>query len=250
MPQTPITRFAMARPLAVCWIYIGSIGNCAYWLFDAIERIEVALRTQIIYHFSLRHGSDFFQKKSLYRNQPNFKSDLKVVDKEISRSSEVFIKHYKAKYTNPKRPPSWMTLEILSLGTLSKIFENLRISPEKKLVSAHFGLNTFVLESWMHTLSHVRNICAHHGRLWNRTLTQVPKIPSSASFLWVKQAGASPDRLYPTICAIQYLLNTIAPGHRFGTRIKALLEEYPNIDLGGMGFPKDWKDDVFWQSEP
>jgi abortive infection bacteriophage resistance protein len=119
-------------------------------------------------------AATFFQRQSLYHNRFNFKKDLETVDKEIQRSSEVFIKHYKSKYTAPERPPAWMSLEILSLGTLSKLFENLRISPEKKAVAAHFGLNAFVLESWMHTLSHVRNICAHHGRLWNRNSRRFP----------------------------------------------------------------------------
>lgn len=216
-------------------------------VFDAIERIEVALRTQIIYQCSLVHGSHFFQRKSLYHNYLNFKKDLKTVDKEIRRSSEVFIKHYNSKYTTPKRPPAWMALEILSLGTLSKLFENLRISPEKKAIAAHFGLNTFVLESWMHTLSHVRNICAHHGRLWNRTLTQIPKLPKNPSFKWIGNSTISPDRLYATLCCIQYLLNTVAPNHTFHNRLKNLLLEYPKTDLMSMGFPSGWETEAFWK---
>lgn len=216
-------------------------------VFDAIERIEIALRTQIIYQCSLAHGSHFFQRQSLYHNRFNFKKDLETVDKEIQRSSEVFIKHYKSKYTAPERPPAWMSLEILSLGTLSKLFENLRISPEKKAVAAHFGLNAFVLESWMHTLSHVRNICAHHGRLWNRTLTQVPKLLKNPSFKWIGNTTIPSDRLYATLCCIQYLLNTVAPGHTFHTRLKNLLHEYPKTDLANMGFPSDWETDAFWK---
>ncbi|MCC6281982.1 MAG: Abi family protein [Saprospiraceae bacterium] len=215
-------------------------------VFDAIERIEVALRTQIIYQFSLAHGSHFFQRKGLYHNLANFKNDLKTVDKEIHRSSEVFIKHYKLKYTSPKRPPCWMSLEILSLGTLSKLYENLRISAEKKSIAAHFGLNAFVLESWMHMLSHVRNICAHHGRLWNRTLTQIPKLPKNPTFTWLINSAVPADRLYVTLCSIQYLLNTVAPSHSFSIRLKALLQEYPKTDQTSMGFPTGWESEPLW----
>ncbi|MCB0543984.1 MAG: Abi family protein [Saprospiraceae bacterium] len=216
-------------------------------VFDAIERIEIALRTQIIYHCSLVHGSHFYQRGALYRNRQNFIKDLKTADKEAKRSTEVFIKHYKSKYSHPKRPPAWMVLEILPFGTLSKLFENLRISPEKKTIAAHFGLNIFVLESWMHTLNHVRNICAHHSRLWNRTLTQIPKLPKNPSFTWVRHAIIFPDRIYATLCCIQYLLNTVSPSHTFHIRLKGLLQEYANTDLVSMGFPPDWDTEPFWK---
>lgn len=109
-------------------------------IFDAIERIEIAFRTQIIYHFSLRHGAHFFQDGRLFHNQVNFRNDLKTLDKEIKRSTETFIKHYRRKYTQPKRPAAWMSLEVTSMGLLSKIFENLAISPEKNKLPLILGL--------------------------------------------------------------------------------------------------------------
>ncbi|MBN8678207.1 MAG: Abi family protein [Chitinophagales bacterium] len=215
-------------------------------VFDAIERIEIAFRTQIIYHFSQAHGAHFFENGRLYHNQVNFRNDLKSLDKEIRRSSETFIKHYKRKYTQPKRPAAWMSLEVTSMGLLSKIYQNLAISAEKKQVSAHFGLNPFVLESWMHALSHARNICAHHSRLWNRTLTQTAKLPKHTGFLWISLPPSMPDRVYTILSCIQYLLNIIAPRHTFSIRLKELLAEYPAISVRDMGFPNNWEQDPFW----
>ena len=63
-----------------------------------------------------------------------------VIKKEIDRSNETFIGHYKNKYTNTTEPPSWMSLEVSSMGILSKIFQNLKKSPEKLAVTSHFGL--------------------------------------------------------------------------------------------------------------
>lgn len=215
-------------------------------IFDAIERIEIAFRTQIIYHFALTHGAHFFQDGRFFHNQVNFRNDLKTLDKEIRRSSETFIKHYRRKYTQPNRPAAWMSLEVTSMGLLSKIFENLAISPEKKKVAAHFGLNTFVLESWMHALSHVRNICAHHSRLWNRTLTQTAKLPKRTGFHWITDQPTAPDRIYLILCCIQYLLNIIAPAHSFSNRLKDLLNAHPTIPLRNMGFSSNWEQDSFW----
>lgn len=91
-------------------------------IFDAIEKIEISLRTQIIYHFALTHGSHWQLMPELYRDPMRFANHLDSLQKEIDRSNETFIDHYKSKYTSPTEPPSWMSLEVSSMGLLSKIF--------------------------------------------------------------------------------------------------------------------------------
>jgi len=119
-------------------------------IFDAIEKIEIALRTQIIYHFALKHGSHWQLMPELYRDPMRFANHLDSLQKEIDRSNETFIDHYKNKYTNPTEPPSWMSLEVSSIGLLSKIFQNLKKSPEKLAVTSHFGLkDVSVIENWI-----------------------------------------------------------------------------------------------------
>ncbi|MFN8304424.1 MAG: Abi family protein [Saprospiraceae bacterium] len=109
-------------------------------VFDAIERIEIALRTQIIHQFALIHGSHWHENPALYNRVDLFIKDMGNLNNEMQRSSEVFIKHYFRKYTSPPNPPAWMSLEVTSMGLLSKIYENLKINAEKKAVAAHFGL--------------------------------------------------------------------------------------------------------------
>jgi abortive infection bacteriophage resistance protein len=215
-------------------------------LFDAIERIEIAFRTQIIYHCSCVQGSHFFEKGNLFRNSNNFRKDLDSLDKELARSTEEFIKHYKSKYTSPVRPPAWMSLEVISIGVLSKIYENLKNSLEKRAIAAHFGVDRVVLESWMHSLSHVRNICAHHGRLWNRTLKQIPKLPTNPQFQWLNSNNINQNRLFATLSISLYLLNIIAPGHSFKVGLKNLLLQFPSIPIRNMGFPNNWETDPLW----
>ena len=82
-------------------------------IFNAIEKIEVALRTQIIYHYSLEYGGFWHLRPELYNNAVYFAEQIASLHKEIDRSNETFIKHYYQTYNDPKDPPSWMSLEVI-----------------------------------------------------------------------------------------------------------------------------------------
>jgi abortive infection bacteriophage resistance protein len=219
-------------------------------VFDAIERIEIALRTQIVYQYSIAHGGNWYENKNLFRKENYFMRDLHLIDKELSRSNEVFIKHYKNKYSSPERPPAWMTMEIASLGLLSKIYENLKISPEKKEIARKFNLgHPFVLESWMHSLAVIRNICAHHSRLWNREIPASMKLPKRTKNTWLNNTAFPQGKMYLALSAILFLLNTIIPGNHFKEKLKALIVKYPEIPLNKMGFPVDWEKEELWATK-
>lgn len=120
-------------------------------LFNALEKIEIALRTQIIYQWGIVYGSHWQIDSTLYRDQEKFVNQINSLRMEIGRSHETFIEHYLKKYSNPSVPPSWMSLEVSSFGLLSQIFYNLRKGKEKIAITKHFGLNDVaILENWMH----------------------------------------------------------------------------------------------------
>ena len=216
-------------------------------VFDIIERVEVALRTQIIYQFAMSKGGYWFEDSSLYHNRDNFSKNLDKLDDEIGRSNEVFIKHYKGKYTNPERPPAWMTLEVSSMGLLSQTFRNLKMSDEKKDIGKHFGIHPFVLESWMQSLAFIRNVCAHHGRLWNRVLTLQPTMPSRTQNVWLSSIVFDNKRLYGFLSAMLYLLKTIDPNTTFSQDFKTLLSQFPEMNAFRLGFPHRWDSEALWQ---
>ncbi len=218
-------------------------------IFDSLEKIEISLRTKIIYHFALNHGSHWHENASLYRDTPRFINDISMLYKEIGRSTETFIKHYKNKYSEPENPPAWMSLEVATLGLLSKLFSNLKKGAEKKKITAEFGLSKpEVLESWMHTFAHLRNICAHHGRIWNRRLTTMPQIPTCTVYPFITNSNVYPNKLYATLCCMNYILGIISPGNNFSFRLKNLLKTCSLIDLKEMGFTKDWENEPIWKS--
>ncbi|RZL20385.1 MAG: Abi family protein, partial [Pedobacter sp.] len=186
-------------------------------IFDEIERLEISLRTNLIYHFCHEFGSNWYEDKNLFRKYEFYQKFNKLMDEEKLRTSEVFIRHYKSKYHDPINPPAWMVLELASFGQLSTLYKNLGSCDAKKKVAEHFKLDDIVLSSWLETLSYVRNTCAHHSRLWNRKIPKPPILPTNAGDEWLTEIPdeTKKNRLYLVLSLIAYLLKTIVPDSRF-----------------------------------
>ncbi len=217
-------------------------------VLNAIEKIEIALRTKIIYEFSLSNGSHWHENANMYRNNVHFNKNINSLYEEVDRSSETFIEHYKNTYSNPAYPPAWMSLEVISLGLLSKLFANLINGPEKKKVAKEFGLpNPIILESWIHAFASLRNICAHHSRLWNRRFTIVPKIPKNTVHQFISNRNIFDNKLYAQLCCINYIFSIISPNSNFVKDLKTLLKTCSLVDCKEMGFPLNWENEFIWK---
>ena len=218
-------------------------------VFNAIEKIEVALRTKIVYEFSMAFGSHWYEDGNMYRDNYHFNRNIATLYDEINRSTETFIQHYKNTYTTPINPPAWMSLEVVSMGLLSKLFSNLKKGPEKKRVAAEFGLtNPVILESWMHAFANLRNICAHHSRLWNRRFTIRPQMPYNTIYPFLQNLNLHSNKIYAQLSCINYISAIISPGNCFVKNLNELLQSCPLIDLTEMGFPAGWEKEVIWNS--
>ena len=216
-------------------------------IFNAIEKIEIAFRTQIIYEYALMYGSHWHTVPGLYSNSVLFANDIATLQKEIDRSKETFINHYKTTYTQPKEPPCWMSLEVSSIGLLSKLFSNLKNDSCKNNIALHFGLKDVdILENWMRCFSLLRNICAHHGRVWNRRMTKIT-IAKKPLNTYIVNKAILPYKVYAYIVQIQYLLNNISPQHSFKKGLFNLMANCPLAQEKEMGFPADWQKDILWK---
>lgn len=219
-------------------------------IFDEIERIEIALRTTLIYHYCLVYGNNWYEDKSLFKGKDAYFYKLQeILLAEMDKTSEVFIKHYRKKYTKPANPPAWMALELLSFGQLSTLFKNLKSCAERKKIAEHFKLDDIVLESWLEALSYVRNACAHHMRLWNRKLPKSPTIPKKPRAIWLNENPPlnQQNKIYLILSVINYLLEIISPGNSFKNKIHTLIKTYPEIPLHYMGFTSDWEQEKLWK---
>jgi abortive infection bacteriophage resistance protein len=144
-------------------------------LFDAIELIEVALRTKLIYHLSLRYTGLWYLNPTLFDDPFKHTNHLADLDTEYQRSQEIFIQDQKQRFPDDD-VDAWKILEIASFGTLSKIYKNLRHQlPEKAIIANEFGLSLHSeLSSWLEAIAYIRNIVAHHSRIWSRNMVKKP----------------------------------------------------------------------------
>lgn len=215
-------------------------------ILSEIEKIEIAMRTQFSYIMSQENDGWWFTNSSLFSNPAKHAKTLANIDDEYNRSDEDFIVTFKKKYSN-HFPPSWITLEITSLGTMSILYSNLKGGSRKRQIAKYFGVADTIMVSWLHTITYVRNICAHHSRLWNKTFGITPMMPRRTSFPFVTLPSKGTQHVYFVLCMIQYLLNVINPSNAFGQKLNGLLAEYPNIDIVAMGFPVNWQEEPLWK---
>ena len=214
-------------------------------ILSEISKIEVAVRTQIAYVMSHNYDGLWFTDSSLFKNPAKHAKTLSKIDEEYSRSDEDFVTAFKVKYTD-HFPPSWITLEITSLGTLSLLYSNLKDGMSKRTIARYFGVADSVMVSWLHAITYIRNICAHHSRLWNKILGIRPIVPRRTTYPFVSIPNSSNNKVYYVLCMITYLLDIINPNNTFREKLRDLFVEYPNIDVAAMGFPRNWQNEPFW----
>lgn len=233
-------------------------------VMDALERVEVAVRAALTDHMSTTYDDPhWYMDASHFQDRGKHAGLLRIVresceerlrgspdageDSLVHRSA---LEHYLTTYCTPDLPPSWLMVETLTVGQLSSTYSNLSRRSNRTAVAASVGLTAPVLGSWMQTYVRVRNICAHHGRLWNVGLGVYPAIPSSPTISWLKGADAMPERsrkrLYPVLVSLQSVLDAVSPHSSWARRLHQLLNTRPPMNLAGMGIPENWADDDFW----
>ncbi len=144
-------------------------------MIKAIDRVEVALRASITYHFGhvlgpfgyteVAHFTPFIASTGPGVPATGFDHAymLRRIETEVMQSKEDFVRHYRTKYTSETHLPVWMLTELMPFGMLSKMTEGVKKSLRKQ-IAKDFGLSQSQLTSWMETLTYVRNICAHHSK--------------------------------------------------------------------------------------
>jgi abortive infection bacteriophage resistance protein len=214
-------------------------------VISELEKIEIAIRAKMIYVLSLKHGCFWFQYPNLFKNELKHSNTLQKIKEEYNKSDQDFLKSFKNKYTD-SFPPAWMILEVTSFGSLSLLYSNLNDSREKREIANYFGISDSVFASWIHSIVYLRNLCAHHSRLWNRTLSIQPLIPRNPHRTWLIDLSVSNNKTFFMLSIVKYLLQTVNPSSTFNNKFQLLLEKYPNVDTNAMGFSKDWKSEPLW----
>ena len=217
-------------------------------VLDAIERVEICVRTELVYRLAHAQGAFGYQNPS---NLPGFAPDeyekfVSRLKDEHENSQEQFIKHFTRSYGDMHvLPPYWMITELMAFGTLLRLYRG-SPKPIKREIAARFGVSAVVMESWLKTLNIIRNICAHHGRLWNRELGFKPMIPRKDK-KWHEPVVVTNNRIFGVLTILKCMLDDVAPQSGWTGRLLELLDDCSDLPHDRMGFPDDWRECPIWK---
>lgn len=257
-------------------------------VMDAIERVEVAIRSMINnvmgpkyqlegqphsgshWYLNNRHFKRDYdhhrliktlrdkqekERTSLARENikiegSNFDGNKKSALKDI-KQRENYFRYYLNNYSQPELPPGWAAIEELTLGDLSHLYKGLAKDADRKAIAKRFNSPQDKLESWLHTLTFVRNCCAHHARLWNRALPIAPKLmrdpawqlPDVIPYTQIQPAR----RLFSVLMLLSFLMKQVSPDSQWINKLLILISTHPDVPLKNMGFPDSWQEYEFFR---
>ncbi|MCS4533628.1 Abi family protein [Neisseria montereyensis] len=213
---------------------------------DALERIEIALRVNIAY--TLGQYSPLAHRDQQYFNSgSNCLAWVEKYNRLIERESKnSFVKHHLDHYGDL---PIWVACEIWDFGTMSMLYKGMKIGDKNKIANMYRLQDGKHLQTHLHAFNLIRNVSAHHSRLWNRDIT----IKASLKGLRDPEWQSLPvNRVFVYFCLMKRMLDIICPNSSWGHRFLEVLGEFPQVEnqavtLEQMGMtikPKEW---LLWQ---
>lgn len=208
---------------------------------DALERIEMAVRVDIAHllgrvdpyaHENPQCLHGHFSKQVQRRGPAKGKTEhdlwLEKYRSHLWRSRrEPFVEHYQNNYG---RLPIWVAVEVWDFGMMSKLYAGMKIA-DRDYIAVKYGApdgNTF--SSWLRSLNFIRNVSAHHSRLWNINVLERSPIPSNAAY-W---SGLNNARPFFYFCLMQSMLQVICPNSSWHERLAAVMAEFPQSPSGAV----------------
>jgi abortive infection bacteriophage resistance protein len=217
-------------------------------LLEGIEPIEIYLRTHLTYFLSHHGGAFAYLDSNTFPDLTEEEYIRLISDLRSSygKSKETFALHFQKKYGEEHDLlPIWMVTELMTFGNLLTAIRGMK-KQYRQTLGKEFVITDTVIMSWLRALNGTRNICAHHGRIWNRGLGYKPMIPNKDS-RWKVPEAIIDNRIFAILTIIIYMHQMIGISPDFKSKIKKLLNEFPQIPLNEMGFPQRWAENFFWR---
>lgn len=211
-------------------------ANFRQIIFPQIEKSEINVRCRIANYFAEQYGVLGYLEADNFVNPEYHQTFLDDIEEEIGRNAKApFVKNFHENYEGGNLP-IYALVEVFSFGTLSKFYKNMK-NLDKKAVAKSFGVGYTYFESWLESISYVRNICAHYGRLYNAKLSKTPILYKEYS-----QAGIGNNRIFGVLLCLKHLLKSDSHWKLFVEEIELLFEKYEQVDIKTMGFTENWKE--------
>ena len=217
------------------------LSNINYYRFSAylihFKREDETYKeniTFVSYTLAIKHGSTGYLDKQCFKKEKYFESFIKKLeDEKNNHKNKLFIKHHNEKYNGIL--PIWVAVEIMSFGTLSKLYSNMLPQDTAYIKKELCKVNPILVNSWLHSLTHLRNVCAHYGRIYN---TYFPPIKVKKS----DRNNVINDRqVFTYILAIKYLIADKNVWNDYFIKLQALFYKYDNyVELELLGFTENW----------
>lgn len=227
-------------------------------VMDALERIEIALRVDIAYLLGQRNTFAHLDAKELH---PSFAGKVnKQTGKTtfdawkdkynglLQRSKEDFVKHYRAQH-GPDLP-LWVAVEVWDFGAVSQLLAMMKVADQQR-IAAKYGVSDWkVFQSWVRSLSYLRNLAAHHSRLWNRNVTVQPSLPSQGELAWCDGFIGKKDLIakpFLLLAITRHMVKVICPRTEWHVRLMQHLGQFPSqhssrkLSIADMGAPAGWE---------
>lgn len=247
--KRPDSSFEPGTSLDVVWNRYTFDRQLRLLVMDAIERVEVAVRSRLVYELVHRYGPFAHLDPAAWpgvlpAERQRFIDD---VHDAAQRSREAFIDHFRRNYDEFPDLPLWVVAEIMTFGNMLTLFRRVGMHAQRTIAN-QFNLAGRVLESWLLSLNYVRNLCAHHSRLWNRELAIKPQIPDPRHHPeWHQPAPIANDFVFAVLSLLRHLTSVIAPQSGWRDRLFDLFDRYPAIPIAHMGIPEDWRGRDLWR---
>lgn len=226
--------------------------NLRLLMLDALEKIEISLRASVAYSIG-QEDPLFYKNPSFFRTEyrdTKYPEWIKKQEKKLTDSKEDCIKHNVEKYG--VNIPVWVICQTWDFGQLAWLLQMLDINKLEVIcrVYGFGGYQSFL--TWIRCFNELRNICAHHSRLWNRRFSFAPKKPtgkdSRAPIRWSAFFAQKERRtLFFRACGIMHFLHFLGPEIAWGDKFKSYIKKFPEqpalgITIEDLGFLSDWEE--------
>lgn len=213
-------------------------------LLRYIEVIEVTVKSIYAYEFTKKFGATGYLDSRRFADVKKHQEIMSKAEKqkEARRQHEAYLKHYLEDLK--QEIPLWAFVDLLTIADISFLY---KISDPtiKEAVASKMGLEVkgaSILESFMHSITIIRNLCAHGSRLFNRLFEQKPSLKRSELKLLMKSTNGEVDNahLFGFIILLRRLLIT-SDFNDLKNDIIRLSEKYPFVGMRYYGFPSGWE---------
>ena len=199
--------------------------------FAGVGRFELALRNRISEALSVRFGSHPYFEAAAFADAACHASALQRLLQVFAQSRDERARHYRRTYSDPPLPPIWTMKEFLTFGTSARLYAALS-KPIREEIAKDFGVPALpVFESWVPGFVDLRNICAHHDRLFNRRFQKQPQ--------GLRKVGipmAPPATLKAQLECLDHALRAVGEDMNLVTSVRGIVMRHPEMSLAEVGY--------------